>query len=114
MKKLFAILLVAGSLFLAVAAHADEAKSGQVTGVVTAKGEDWIEVKADKAKKAERYEPFYTVGTIQDGKGGPPQVGGQYDMGIVEQIKKTATGSHVVISWQEQDGKRRIASIRKK
>jgi hypothetical protein len=92
------------------ASDAREGKSGIVTGVVTAKGEDWIEVKADKARKAERYVPFFTVGMIQDGQGGTPQLGGKYDAGVVEQIRQITPGARVEVSWRfEQE--MRIVSI---
>src|SRR5688572_29785487 len=40
----------------------DEGKKGTVTGVVTAKGEAWIEVKADGEEKARKYTPHWKGG----------------------------------------------------
>src|SRR5262245_13691328 len=41
------------------AKNGEESRKGAVTGVVTAKGETWIEVKGDGEKKARRYVPHW-------------------------------------------------------
>src|SRR5262245_41673530 len=48
----------------------DEPRKGTVTGMVTAKGDNWIEVKADGEEKARRYVPHWRGGLPKDG-GGP-------------------------------------------
>ncbi|MCI0702613.1 MAG: hypothetical protein L0241_16135 [Planctomycetia bacterium] len=66
-------------------------RKGTVTGVVTAKGDNWIEVKADGEEKARRYVPQW--------KGGLPKDGGGPDKGMVAQIKKVPLKSRVRIEW---------------
>ena len=69
----------------------DEGKKGTVTGVVTAKGDNWIEVKADGEEKARRYMPNW--------KGGQPKDGGGPDKEIVAKIKETPLKARVRLEW---------------
>ena len=66
-------------------------KSGTVTGTLTAKDKNWIEVKADGEEKARRYVPHW--------KGGLPKDGGGPDKEMVAVIKKTALKSRVRLEW---------------
>jgi hypothetical protein len=69
----------------------DEPRKGTVTGEVTAKGDNWIEVKADGEEKARRYVPHW--------KGGLPKDGGGPDKEMVATIKKTPLKSRVRLEW---------------
>lgn len=69
----------------------EEGRKGTVTGVVTAKGDNWIEVKADGEEKARRYVPHW--------KGGNPDKGGGPDKEMVAEIKKVAVNSRVKLDW---------------
>jgi hypothetical protein len=70
---------------------ADEGKKGTVTGTVTAKGDNWIEVKADGEEKARRYMPNW--------KGGLPKDGGGPDKDVVATIKETPVKARVRLEW---------------
>jgi hypothetical protein len=69
----------------------DEARKGSVTGVVTAKGDNWIEVKADGEERARRYVPHW--------RGGAPAQGGGPDKEIVAEIKKVPLNGRVKLDW---------------
>jgi hypothetical protein len=69
----------------------DEARKGSVTGVVTAKGDNWIEVKADGEEKVRRYVPHW--------RGGAPAQGGGPDKQMVAQIKKAPLNGRVKLDW---------------
>jgi hypothetical protein len=69
----------------------EEGRKGKVTGVVTAKGENWIEVKADGEEKARRYVPHW--------RGGAPADGGGPDKAMVAEIKKVLVNSRVELEW---------------
>ena len=68
-----------------------EARKGEVTGVVTAKGDNWIEVKADGEEKARKYVPHW--------RGGNPDKGGGLDKAMIAEIKKLPLKSRVRIEW---------------
>ena len=68
-----------------------EKKSGAVVGVLTAKGEAWVEIKADGEEKARRYTANWVGGAPKDG-GGP-------DKEIVKVIKGLRIGSRVRLEW---------------
>jgi hypothetical protein len=70
-------------------------RKGTVTGVVTAKGDNWIEVKADGEEKARRYVPHW--------KGGQPKDGGGPDKEMVAQIKKTELKARVRVEWEFEE-----------
>jgi hypothetical protein len=69
----------------------DEPRKGTVTGVVSAKGENWIEVKADGEEKGRKYVPHW--------KGGAPKDGGGPDKDMVARIKDTPLKSRVRVEW---------------
>ena len=73
----------------------EETRKGTVTGVVTAKGDNWIEVKADGEEKARRYTPHW--------KGGLPKDGGGPDKEVVAAIQKTPLNSRVKLEWEFQE-----------
>ena len=70
-------------------------RKGTVTGVVTAKGDNWIEVKADGEEKARRYVPHW--------KGGQPKDGGGPDKEMVAQIKKIELKERVRLEWEFEE-----------
>jgi hypothetical protein len=70
---------------------ADEGKKGTVTGIVTAKGDNWIEVKADGEEKPRRYMPNW--------KGGQPKDGGGPDKEVVARIKEAPVKARVRLEW---------------
>ncbi len=72
-------------------AKKDEARKGTVTGIVTAKGDNFIEVKADGEEKARRYVPHW--------RGGAPAQGGGPDKEMVARIKATPLKAQVRIEW---------------
>jgi len=77
-----------------------EKKSGTVVGTLTAKGDTWIEVKADGEEKARRYVPNWV--------GGTPQQGGGPDKEIVKVIKDLKPGSRVRVEWKFEERPRVI------
>src|SRR5947209_13494201 len=100
-RLLLAALLAAGLTGLAAAQEkkdqkkddpkAEKERKGTVTGVVTAKGDNWIEVKADGEEKARRYVPNW--------KGGQPKDGGGPDKDVVAKIKETPLKARVRLEW---------------
>lgn len=73
----------------------DEPRKGTVTGVVSAKGDNWIEVKADGEEKARRYVPHW--------RGGAPAAGGGPDKDMLAKIKETPLNSRVKIDWEFEE-----------
>jgi hypothetical protein len=69
----------------------DDRRKGTVTGVVTAKAESWIEVKADGEEKGRKYVPHW--------RGGAPKDGGGLDKKMVAEIKAVPVKSRVRIEW---------------
>jgi hypothetical protein len=69
----------------------DEERKGTVTGLVTAKGDNFIEIKADGEEKARRYVPHW--------RGGAPAQGGGPDKDMVARIKDTPLKARVRIEW---------------
>jgi hypothetical protein len=69
----------------------DGEKKGTVTGVVTAKGDNWIEVKADGEEKARRYVPHW--------RGGAPADGGGPDKQMVARLKEIPVKARVRLEW---------------
>jgi hypothetical protein len=68
----------------------EEGRRGTVTGMVVAKGENWIEVKADGEEKGRRYAAQWKA---NPGGGGGP------DKEIVAEIKKVPVNSRVEVKW---------------
>src|SRR3954453_17005855 len=96
-RFLFAIL-AAGAMVGAAAADdkkPPEKKGGTVTGVVTAKDKNWIEVKADGEEKGRRYVPHWV--------GGAPDKGGGLDKKMLQAIADTKVGSRVKLEWEFQE-----------
>lgn len=72
-----------------------EARKGEVTGIVTAKGDNWIEVKADGEEKGRKYVPHW--------RGGNPDKGGGPDKSMVAEIKKVPVKSRVRLEWSFEE-----------
>lgn len=75
--------------------EAEEGRKGTVTGVVTAKGDNWIEVKADGEEKGRRYVPHW--------RGGNPKDGGGPDKEMVAKIKEVPLKARVRLEWSFQE-----------
>lgn len=69
----------------------DEVRKGTVTGIVTAKAENWIEVKADGEEKARKYVPHW--------RGGAPDKGGGPDKEMIAKLKEIPVNSRVKLEW---------------
>lgn len=85
---------------LAVEVIKPEKTEGSTTGVVTAKGEKWIDIKSETGV-TERYTPRWI--------GGNPQDGGGFDKAMLETIKATAVGAKVKVEWKYDERLRVLA-----
>jgi hypothetical protein len=90
-------VVVIGVLGLTVSLDAGEKKtpekkSGTVTGVLTAKGPTFIEVKADGSEKARKYVPYYRAAS--SGQAAGP------DKEMVATFAKLKVGSRVRVEWE--------------
>src|SRR5439155_618518 len=63
--------------------------------VVSAKGDNWIEVKADGEEKARKYVPRW--------KGGLPKDGGGPDKDVAAKIKETPLKARVRLEWEFEE-----------
>lgn len=66
-------------------------KKGTVVGTLSAKGDNWIEVKADGEEKGRRYVPHW--------RGGAPADGGGPDKKMLARFKELKIGTRVRIEW---------------
>jgi hypothetical protein len=99
------LAIMAIGVICAVLAWAEDppaATGGTVTGILTAKGTNWIEVKADGASNPERYFAFW--------RGGNPDQGGGPDPVMVKTISKLVVPNRVKVTWK-MDERRRIVSV---
>jgi hypothetical protein len=110
-RSWFAGLLAAGLIALGLTAVAQDKKDekkpaakGTVTGVVTAKGDAWIEVTADGQKSPRRYVPKWQGGSEIEGGGNP-------DPAAVAKLKDVQPGGRVKLEWVETDSRPRIVSV---
>jgi len=102
-KFVTALLVVAGIAgACGLGAAADEkkkdepaTKSGTVVGMLTAKGDNWIEVTADGEEKGRRYVPHWV--------GGAPDKGGGLDKNMLKIIKDLKLGSRVKVQWEFEE-----------
>jgi hypothetical protein len=81
---------------------ADEKRKGTIVGVLTAKGDSYIEVKADGEEKARKYVPHWV--------GGAPDMGGGPDKEMLKKIAPLKVGSRVRLEW-EFDERPRVVRI---
>src|SRR5205085_825248 len=68
-----------------------EGKKGTAIGTLTAKGENFIELKADGEEKARKYVPQWV--------GGLPAKGGGPDKKILKIISELKVGSRIEVEW---------------
>jgi hypothetical protein len=80
----------------------EEKKSGTVAGMLMAKGDNWIEVKADGEEKARKYTPQWLGANLQQGAG--------LDKKMLEVIKGLKVGSRVRLEW-EFDERARVVKV---
>ena len=73
----------------------EEAKGGAVTGVVTRKGDNWIEVKAEGAKEPRRYIPHWREGGL--------------DKEMLAKIHGVPVNSVVKLTWKFEEHARVVA-----
>ena len=69
--------------------------SGTVIGILTAKCDAWIAVKAESDQEGIRYYAFW--------RGGAPNQGGGFDRQMIETIKKLPLANLVKVAWQVQE-----------
>lgn len=89
-------LLIAGTLQV----RSDEKKSGTVTGIVTKKEKNWIEVKADGEEKGRRYVPKWI--------GGLPKDGGGLDKKMLKVFADLKVGSRIRMEWEFEERLRAV------
>ena len=82
---------------------AEAPAGGTVLGILTAKGESWIEVKADGAAEADRYLPFW--------RGGAPKDGGGFDKDMLKTIAGLRVPGRVELVWKMEEH-RRIVTVK--
>jgi hypothetical protein len=95
---LLGVLTLFGSERAVVAQEKKEpptVKSGTVVGLVTAKTEKSIDVKADGEEKARTYVPNWV--------GGAPAQGGGPDKEMLKVIKEVKVGSRVRLEWKFEE-----------
>jgi len=76
---------------------------GTVVGILTAKGADWIEVKAEGEAEAKRYVPLWA--------GGEPKDGGGFDPKMLAAFKTLVVSNLVELKWRMEE-KLRVLAIR--
>jgi hypothetical protein len=72
-----------------------EGTKGELTGLLVARGDSWIEVKADGSDKIKRYIPHW--------RGGMPDAGGGPDRDMLDNIAVLVTGNRVKLSWSFEE-----------
>lgn len=82
------------------APKADGPKQGVARGVVTSKGESWIEVKTDKDAPPEAYFPRWV--------GGGPKEGGGLDKEMLKLFSKVKVNDWVTIEWTRDERRRAV------
>jgi hypothetical protein len=100
---LAAAAVVAAAWSAAAVVAEEEPAGGTATGILVAKGETWIDVKAEGAKEAVKYRAQWI--------GGNPDQGGGPDKATVEAIKKLVVPNLVKVVWKKTDEGPRIVSV---
>ncbi len=72
-----------------------EGKKGKVIGLLTEKGPNFIEVKADGEEKGRRYVPHWV--------GGMPAQGGGPDKKVLKVISELKVGSRIEVEWEFEE-----------
>lgn len=68
-----------------------EGKKGKTVGMLTAKGENFIEVRADGEEKGRKYVPRWL--------GGAPAQGGGPDKAVLKVFRGLKIGSRIEVEW---------------
>ena len=77
-----------------------EKKSGTLTGIVTAKDKNTIDVKADGEEKARKYFPRWV--------GGNPAQGGGLDKDTLKTFADLKIGSRIRMEWEFEERPRAV------
>lgn len=72
-----------------------EGKKGKVIGLLTDKGPNFIEVKADGEEKGRKYVPHWV--------GGAPDKGGGPDKKVLKVISELKVGSRLEVEWEFEE-----------
>lgn len=72
-----------------------EKRGGTIVGTLTAKGKDFIEVKAPGEEKGRRYVPHWV--------GGLPAQGGGLDKKVLKQFEPLTVGDRVRLEWEFEE-----------
>jgi len=90
-------VLVAGcwAALLPAANEKPDRRGGTIIGIVTAKGQNFLEVKAEGEEKARRYVPHWV--------GGAPKDGGGLDKKMLAEIARVKVGSRVKLRWEFEE-----------
>jgi hypothetical protein len=72
-----------------------EGKKGKVIGLLTDKGPNFIEVKADGEEKGRKYVPHWV--------GGAPDKGGGPDKKMLKVISELKVGSRLEVEWEFEE-----------
>lgn len=93
-------------------------RAGTVMGMVTEKGEGWIEVRDEKSGTTERYLPFWTAldaappaDKNPKDKDADVNTLGNYDRALLETMKAVQVGDHVRLEWVWNERKRVVRLI---
>lgn len=92
---------VEGPRVVAIETLEPKDKSGQGFGIVTAKGENWIEIKTEGV--TERYSPRWF--------GGLPKNGGGLDQKMIRAIAERSVGDKVRFEWIYDERKRVVVLV---
>ncbi len=101
LKKTMGTALAGATLLantLAPQAKAADGDKGTLSGLLTAKGDNWIEVRADDAKESKRFSPRWI--------GGLPKDGGGFDKPVLESFKTLPIPNRVKLDWVIEEGTR--------
>jgi len=90
-----AVVLLALGAWAPAAPEKPEKKSGTVVGVISKKGDTWIEVTADGEEKGRRYVPHW--------RGGLPKDGGGLDKDMLKVLKGLKVGQRVRLEWEFEE-----------
>lgn len=97
LHSLLGLALLLGVLSLEVhsqdlkAKNPEEGKKGVTIGKLVAKGENFIEVKADGEEKARKFVPEW--------RGGAPAQGGGPDKQMLQTFRQLKVGSRIEVDW---------------
>lgn len=97
----FSVVLVASSSQAGDKEKKKEPRKGTAIGVLVAKGENFIEVRADGEEAPRKYVPQW--------KGGAPKDGGGPDKEMLKTFASLKIGSRIELQWMFEERLRAIA-----